>query len=1098
MFKITDDLIKDISEPRFYSRGVQYYKQNMVKHVDVKKSSNYIFETKMRITAKVKSSFFEDYEVEVCIDEKEGIEEMYCSCDAFHSYCDYKHPCKHIVAVLLKYVHEIEKSRNVIPLSIPAQPGKASKIIAMLKSDSSIDASKIAPIKLDVKYTLETGYNSYSYIEFLIGERKTYVIRNIREFLTVIRDGREPHVFGKNFVYNPSRHYFKEDDKKLINFLMELYEINQNIDGHFYSYGNNKKIFSGKKLFLTDAQIPRFFELIKDKIITAQIGSSLYNDVSIIMDSLPLAFQLREDNDALLLSYKEGMPIPLTYFGTQFFYNGNIYCLDEKQRTAYIPIHNVFSSEGTDSEIAFTKSESAQIASYILPMLRNAGSTISIDKELESEFYEEPLIIQLYLDKIEDSIATEVKFNYGDISLNPLDDGSLKNSNGILIRNIPSEEIFITKLNSYGFINMGLKYILHSEDKIVDFLYHGVSQFQEICDVYYSESFKNIKLYRQSSYKSSIRLNDSDMLEFSFSIEGIDKKELVNIFNSIKSKKKYYKLKSGGFVSLEEKELREIVELVDTLDIKDNNLLKDKILISKHNSLFIDQYLKDNEISFVERNKKFREMVSNIRDVQELDFEVPKDLQSILRGYQKIGFKWMKTLATYGFGGILADEMGLGKTLQAISFLLSEVTENSTDKKPSLVVAPTSLVYNWQSEIERFAPKLKSVVISGPKSERGELLKEINDADIVITSYTLLRRDIDEYSTTDFGYFIIDEAQNIKNPNSQNAKCVKEIKAKAFFALTGTPLENSISDLWSIFDFIMPGYLYSQGKFVRRYETPIIKGKDTKVLEELNKRIRPFILRRLKAEVVTELPPKIEQRITVEMTQEQKEIYLAYLEATKNEINSQIESNGLEKSRIRVIAALTRLRQICCDPSTFIDNYGGESGKINALIDLLDEIISGGHRVLLFSQFTSTLKNIEKLLIKNEIGYKYLDGSTKSEDRMRLVNEFNSGDGSVFLISLKAGGTGLNLTGADVVIHFDPWWNPAAEDQATDRAHRIGQSKTVEVIKLITKGTIEEKIFNLQTKKKALIKNIIDNNETSTSLISNMTKEEIEELLSVK
>ncbi|MPM67614.1 hypothetical protein SDC9_114538 [bioreactor metagenome] len=369
--------------------------------------------------------------------------------------------------------------------------------------------------------------------------------------------------------------------------------------------------------------------------------------------------------------------------------------------------------------------------------------------------------------------------------------------------------------------------------------------------------------------------------------------------------------------------------------------------------------------------------------------------------------------------------------------------------------------------------------------------------DVVITSYPLIRRDIEDYKKIRFSICILDEAQHIKNPTSLNAQSVKEINAGKRFALTGTPMENSLTELWSIFDFIMPGYLKTHGRFTKNFETPIVKDKNENVLNELLKLIRPFILRRFKKDVALELPPKIEHKVVVEMTEEQKKLYASYVESFKEEIKEEIREKGFNRSKLKILSLLTRLRQICCDPGSFLENYRGDSGKYIALDDILEESIANGHRILLFSQFTTILHNIKERLNKVGINSMYLDGSTPSLERMAMVKEFNEGNAEVFLISLKAGGTGLNLTGADLVIHFDPWWNPAVEDQAVDRAHRIGQTKTVEVIKLITKGTIEEKIYALQEKKKEIIQSVLDGENHSDVVISNMTEEEVEDLFKI-
>ncbi|MBR2472258.1 MAG: DEAD/DEAH box helicase, partial [Clostridia bacterium] len=484
----------------------------------------------------------------------------------------------------------------------------------------------------------------------------------------------------------------------------------------------------------------------------------------------------------------------------------------------------------------------------------------------------------------------------------------------------------------------------------------------------------------------------------------------------------------------------------------------------------------------------FNDFVSKFENVSFEDYEIPKDMEHILRPYQKTGFKWLKLLASFGLGGILADEMGLGKTLQAIAFVKSEYEKT---KKPTLIVAPTSLLYNWYNEIKKFSPDSSVCIISGDPAERKALAADIDKYCFVITSYGLLRRDAALYANASLAYCIIDEAQQIKNPNTINAKAVKSLKAQGFFALTGTPLENNLTELWSIFDFVMPGYLFSRHKFRTMYEIPIVKEENKNSLNELLKHTKPFILRRLKSQVMSELPQKIESKIVCEPTQKQKLLYTAYASAAKKEINTLIDNGNIARNHIKILSMITRLRQLCCHPSLFVENYNGGSGKLDVLIDLLESSIDSGHRVLIFSQFTSMLSIIADTLNEIGISYFYLDGHTPSKSRVEMADKFNSGEKSVFLISLKAGGTGLNLTGADMVIHFDPWWNPAVENQATDRVHRIGQTKSVQVMKFVAKDTIEEKIHEIQQIKQNMIDNVLETGET---LLSSMTIDEIKSL----
>ena len=441
---------------------------------------------------------------------------------------------------------------------------------------------------------------------------------------------------------------------------------------------------------------------------------------------------------------------------------------------------------------------------------------------------------------------------------------------------------------------------------------------------------------------------------------------------------------------------------------------------------------------------------------------------------------WMQALDRLHMGGILADDMGLGKTLQVIALLLWAARREG-DRRPSIVVAPTSLVYNWMAEIARFAPELRIAAGEGTQSARAQVIAQLArpdcDIDVYLTSYPLIRRDIGQLSGISFRFAILDEAQYIKNAMSVGAGAVKQLKAQTRFALTGTPMENHPGELWSIFDFVLPGYLHSFAQFMHRFGT----GEESDVLR---RRIRPFLLRRLKGDVLRELPEKNEIEMMAEMTEEQRRVYQASL----MRLRPQVEGG---KNRIEVLAAITELRQICGHPSLVLPDYAASSGKLDMLLDILPGALEAGHRALIFSQFTRMLRILQRRLEAVGVSCMYLDGETPAKRRIEMVEQFNGGEGQVFLISLKAGGSGLNLVGADTVIHFDPWWNPAAEDQATDRAHRIGQKRTVNVIRLVTRGTIEEQVVQLGERKRALFDQMITAGET---MPTQLTQEDIRAL----
>ena len=466
-------------------------------------------------------------------------------------------------------------------------------------------------------------------------------------------------------------------------------------------------------------------------------------------------------------------------------------------------------------------------------------------------------------------------------------------------------------------------------------------------------------------------------------------------------------------------------------------------------------------------------------------------LEDVLRPYQRQGVAWLQFLRENRFGGILADEMGLGKTLQALAFLNSCHTSRKLSG-PVLIVCPTSLVFNWVAEAKKFTPGLKVIALQG--TGRHERFEEVAQCNLVITTYALIRRDAERYGELEFDTLVLDEAQHIKNRQTQNAQAVKAVRASHRLVLTGTPMENSVLDLWSILDFLMPGYLGSAADFRDRYEQPITRDQDAAVQARLGRRLRPFILRRLKTDVAKDLPKKLEQVSFCELTTEQTEIYRQVLAVSRKEVMAAVGAQGLAKSKMIVLNALLRLRQICCDlrllkleSAQFTDD---SSGKLAMFSELLEEAIDGGHRVLVFSQFVSMLTLLKDKLTADEIDFCYLDGATTN--RGAVVENFQGNANiPVFLISLKAGGVGLTLTGADTVVHFDPWWNPAVEDQATDRAHRIGQTRVVTSYKLIARGTVEEKILALQQQKRAIIKATLSGEE---SLADNLTWEEIQGL----
>jgi len=1064
--KIANNCYKTAS----YERGVQYF------HAGAIESLNY-YPEQCTFQGFVRGT--RSYMVRVKFSKHGDLEHGFCTCPDYANYPGYL--CKHLVAVLLY----IEKN-NFDP-----RLWYAKEITENLFAHFS--GLKVSSIKEELN--LETNLNFFSRsgkcessLEMKVGLDRLYVVKGMKSFLEAVYYGQEL-VFGKKFTYDPAVHRFKAEDAKLLEMLWETYQVEETIRKNSYYTSYVPSVFSGKSFYLTSQQLKRLFQLYEDRPLLVSVNGNRLEEVKIIKEDLPLSFELTKEGENIVIEDDIGTNLlPLTNCGSYYYYKGKIYHPSlEQQEFIYPYYRSVSGLNGANLHILPAYKE--RFVSEILPRLKKAG-VVELNPVLTEEIDEIPLKAQLYLDLEDDTLVGELHFLYGERDINPFSAQAPSINGRILLRDVEQEKLIMTMLEQAEFKVSNSKIYLDDEEKIFDFVYRILPQIQENAEIYYGEKIKRKSFIYTPKFKGRVTLNqESDMLDFSFQIEGVERDEIFNILKSYKEKKKYFRLKNGAFLPLEDKEFAELDSLVSALNLKKSDLQKDILKLPKYQAMYFDQLFQEKELSFFQKDKAFKKLTQAVKDPEELEFTIPESLEKILREYQKQGFYWLKSLAYYGFGGILADDMGLGKTLQTIAFILSEKKENT---KPALIIAPTSLIYNWQAELERFAPGLKTKIIAGVKSEREKLLEDLAQVDLVVTSYPLLRRDIEEYRSMEFSCCILDEAQYIKNPQSQTAQVCKLIKTEKRFALTGTPIENSLLELWSIFDFLMPGYLPSYTNFQKKYLSPIEREQDPKATREFSRLVRPFILRRVKEDVLPELPPKIENKMVSELTDEQKKCYLAYHAQIRSELREEIKERGFERSRIKVLAGLTRLRQICCHPGMFLENFRGESGKLLQLQEVLREVIDSGHRVLIFSQFTQMLAIIQQMLDEEKYRYFYLDGSINSKERLKMVNAFNNGEREIFLISLKAGGTGLNLIGADVVIHFDPWWNPAVEEQASDRAHRIGQKKVVQVMKFISKGTIEEKIYQLQEKKKELLDKVVEPGE---DFLKALDQEELYQLL---
>lgn len=1073
MFDLTPEAILQRASLASYNSGREYYRNRRIKSVQFKQE-------KLAFSATVLGTRL--YDVFLQFDPSGRLDATSCSCPAQE---DGWSLCKHLVAVLL-LIQEKDSQGFFRELKFRHA---TKQIFSFFGERQSIFKT---PVRLEVTYEQARpdthGRGGHASLSLRMGQDRLYLVRDIKKLLSCIEKNEEMPM-GKKFTYVPSKYEFDKEDQELIDLLKEIYESEKLADSLSPNPGR-ASIFAERQVYLTDSNVKRFFGIYAGKTFKARIHGNEHEDVKILNADVPVDFLLSGEGPDLILNIEfEGALLPLTADGEYFYAGGRIYRISMQQSEYLKPFYLAMLYQ-KGRKLRFIEEDKQRFVSEILPFAEKAGRLV-ISEQVQSMIEEIPLEAEVYLDRAGSDITADVKFIYGEHIINPFAPPvKIATGEKLLIRDIHKEESILDTLGAVDFKVKDGRISLSGDDHIYEFVFRLVPRLQEYAVVYYSENFKHMNLRASVTFSARLRLNaDTDMLEFTFNADGIDRSELAGIMASLAKKKKYYQLRNGSFLDLASREFTDLDDFIGRMDLDAEDLQKEFILVPKYRALYLDQNIREAGIHNIERNRAFKEFVQNIREPEDMEFPIPPNLRGSLREYQKFGFKWLKTLDHYKLGGILADDMGLGKTIQLIALLLSARAEKGP--KPSLAIVPTSLVFNWCAELDKFAPDLKYAAIAGNRETRLELLAKAGEFDLLITSYPLIRRDIEKYADLGFRYCILDEAQHIKNPNSRNARAVKLVSSENRFALTGTPMENNLTELWSIFDFVLPGYLHSHGRFNEKYVQPVSGDEGYEVLKDLGKQIKPFTLRRLKREVLSELPEKLENTLIAELTEEQKKLYLAFMEDIKGEIEKDIEEYGFERSQIRILAALTRLRQICCHPSLFMENYQGGSGKMLLLDEILQESLDGGHRILLFSQFTAMLQLIRKKLTEEKIEHLYLDGSTPASERGFLVNSFNEGVGKVFLISLKAGGIGLNLTGADTVIHFDPWWNPAVEDQATDRTYRIGQKKSVYVLRLVTRGTIEEKILKLQEKKKELIDAVIQPGET---LLTKMTREDIEAL----
>ena len=930
---------------------------------------------------------------------------------------------------------------------------KINKIYNLHLESENIDDEEKQEMRLEVEID-EGSYSDYKYgydynqennvpdyiLRIKTGFKKIYYVKDILKFIEAVIKEREYEVTSK-ITYSPKNCFFNETNQKIIN---AIYEYSKEIQSVINSGIKDKK---GLKVY----------EMLLNKLLTAmEKGKNLVllGETKQIMNSYEPLFVMENNRITMRNIEKISENSPFYTFAND---TTKVFKMDKNEERFFekfdlldTELFNQLSDEDNRKLCAVLSYENINVAEYI----------------------EEDGNIDIFVSETDEKEVVKVNLS------NTVCAAEKNGKYFIPRKNAKIFEELKKLVEGYSITNVELIEGTYNVN------YEGLGKISEYIDKKYADKVKihlenKIKNARNIDVHIGIKKVENNFLNVSFDIEGIKAEDVEIVMEAMKNEQKYITLSSGELVKIANKSIEELVGIVDSI----SNLKVGENKISKIKALQLAQISKNIQEDLVKIDE-FKDLFHKIKNREEIE---PNNIKVNLFPYQKLGFNWLKNMYDIGFGGILADDMGLGKTLQTIS-LLNEIYQENRNFT-ALIIVPSSLLYNWKEEIIKFTG-ITPVLVEGTAAQRRKIISK-GSKGFLVTTYQALRNDIEEYKNREFDVVVLDEAQNIKTTTSQIKKAVMKINSKVNFALTGTPVENNILELWSIFDFVIPGYLDNLTKFKKTYKEAIVNPNSSKI-NNLREIIAPFLLRRTKKEVLTELPDKIESNMVVTLSTEQKQLYMSYIKQAKSEMK---KFNENDNNRMKILAILTKLRQICNSPTLFKEDYKGEVAKLEVLRDILPDITENGHRLLIFSQFVGTLKEIEKELADMGIEYFYIDGNVKSKERVDICNKFNAGERQVVLISLKAGGTGLNLVGADVVIHYDPWWNIAVENQASDRAYRIGQKKSVQVIKLVTEGTIEEKIIKIQESKRQLSENLLENKDGEKVLFE-MSDKELMELLS--
>lgn len=1054
-----------------------------------------------RLRAKVKSTadWRTNYDVELAIDEDQGkVVDYACTCAASLSNPGM---CKHVAAVSLIFLEAPASFAGHMSVRSTQSSSGIKKALADTAKSLQVEDALTGQASLqglvDLEPCLVCVKEGWGLRLSVAGLEGKYVIKDIPLFLSLCRQGKF-YSYGERLAFEHERAAFTPAAWKLISFIERSIDIREQLsDDALNSYRSSQTELRGAMMLST----PEIVELLH-----VRDGETLYVDdctklnhkpvhTRIIEGNPPLhvictpqgsgGYVLTSDVDARIISYDDDIYV----WADEFFYH-----CDEGFAQCLPFLENVYCNK---SEQAYLSSSDAPVfCKSLLPIIEPF-----VEMDLPNELAmlrPRACEVEIYLDRDGSSCVCEAYAVYDEERVPIVEPADKAHALSYGLRDEEREARVHKALNRYFPIvasnsisdaEHGLR--VADDADIARILASGIDEFRALGTLFTTPGFDSFISSRRPKVVFGLSIQ-SNLVNLTASVDDLPKSELAALLRSYQRRRRFHRLKDGSFVDLSQSELSRAEEYAGELGMDAETLLVNGAHLPLYRAFQLDGLVEG-----AHRDHAFYEYVQSIDTAAEIHAQVPAGFNGELRPYQTEGLTWLNTIAAMGLGGILADEMGLGKTIQLIAYTLAHL-DKSREYGPSLIVCPASVVYNWIAEFERFAPAVRVTAVAGTKEEREAILASFSEGtdvadglpDVLVTSYDLLRRDVERYEALNLYTVTLDEAQYIKNHATISARSVKSLDALHRFALTGTPIENRLSELWSIFDFLMPGLLSTYESFRNRYEQPILDG-DERALERLQALVGHFIMRRMKQDVLTDLPDKDESIVYTQLEDEQMKLYRALEQRLRESINSRTRQ-AFSADKIAVLAEITRLRELCCDPALLFDNYEGGAAKLDTIIELVESAHDSGEKTLVFSQFVQFLDIIAACLDEHGIDYFMITGSTPKRQRIQLVNEFNEDDTPVFLVSLKAGGTGLNLTGASVVIHSDPWWNLAAENQATDRAHRIGQKRAVSVYKVIAKDTIEERVVALQHAKSKLADKLVRGDGTP---LASLTRDELLQLL---